>query len=169
MNWMLNSDGSLSDNFLNESSPFYSGDIKLSASPNPPSSFWLICNGQAVLRSAYPSLFAAIGTTYGPGDSSTTFNLPDLQDNFPVGVSGTKTLGSTGGSDTITPTAAQLPAHSHNFQLYTDTAGPDVIQSLSLQSNGSGQQTQSTEVDGGSGDPITITPPYVALYYYIRT
>jgi microcystin-dependent protein len=63
-----------------------------------PSGF-LECDGAAVSRSTYSALFSIIGTTYGSGDGSTTFNVPDLQDNVPVGKSGTKAVGSTGGSN----------------------------------------------------------------------
>jgi microcystin-dependent protein len=68
-----------------------------------PSGF-LECAGAAVSRSTYAALFAIIGTTYGAGDGSTTFNVPDLQDNVAIGKSGTKNLGSTGGANTVTPT-----------------------------------------------------------------
>src|SRR5690606_25683019 len=62
---------------------------------------WLLCDGSAVSRSEYPRLFAVIGTAFGAGDGSTTFNLPDLQQRFPLGKgsSGTDSqLGETGGS-----------------------------------------------------------------------
>jgi microcystin-dependent protein len=68
-----------------------------------PSGF-LECTGQAVSRSTYAALFAIIGTTYGAGNGSTTFDVPDLQDNVAVSKSGTKNLGSTGGADTVTAT-----------------------------------------------------------------
>ena len=65
---------------------------------------FLECNGAAVSRSTYSALFAIIGTTYGAGNGSTTFNLPDLQDNITVSKSGTKALASTGGAATVAPT-----------------------------------------------------------------
>ena len=46
---------------------------------------WLLCNGSAVSRSTYSNLFTVIGTTYGVGDGSTTFNLPNLKGKVPVG------------------------------------------------------------------------------------
>lgn len=61
----------------------------------------LLCDGTAVSRSTYAALFAAIGTAYGAGNGSTTFNLPDLRQRFPLGkaASGTgATLGGTGGA-----------------------------------------------------------------------
>lgn len=76
---------------------------------------WLICDGSAVSRSNYASLFNAIGVQYGSGDGSTTFNLPDLRGRVPVGRnSGTfSTLGSIGGTETVTLTTAQIPSHTH--------------------------------------------------------
>jgi len=68
-----------------------------------PSGF-LECDGAAVSRGTYADLFAIIGTTYGSGDGSTTFNVPDLQDNVAVGKSGTKNLASTGGANTVSTT-----------------------------------------------------------------
>jgi microcystin-dependent protein len=91
---------------------------------------WLLCYGQAISRTTYASLFAVIGTVFGVGDGSTTFNLPDARgrviagkDNMggtaasrlttaSGGVAGT-TLGAVGGSETHTLTTAQIPAHIH--------------------------------------------------------
>lgn len=53
---------------------------------------WLICDGSAVSRTTYADLFAVIGTTYGAGDSSTTFNLPDFQGRVPAGKSSVGTF-----------------------------------------------------------------------------
>ena len=67
---------------------------------------YLNCDGTAVSRSTYSALFAIIGTDYGSGNGSSTFNLPDLQDNVPVGVSGSKAVASSGGATTVTPTGS---------------------------------------------------------------
>lgn len=74
---------------------------------------YLLCDGSAVDRTTYATLFAVIGTTYGVGDGSTTFNVPNLSGRVVIGVSGTHALGSTGGSETITLTESELPAHAH--------------------------------------------------------
>ena len=87
---------------------------------------FLECDGSAVSRSTYSDLFAVIGTTYGAGNGSSTFNLPDLQDEVVVGKSGNKALASTGGANTVTSTGnvagstanatlstAQLASHNH--------------------------------------------------------
>jgi len=78
---------------------------------------YLLCQGQAVSRSTYAALFAVVGTTYGSGDGSTTFNLPDLRQRVPVGkhTTGTfSTLGVAGGAETHSITAAEMPAHTHS-------------------------------------------------------
>jgi len=74
---------------------------------------YLLCDGSAVSRTDYATLFEVIGTTYGAGDGSTTFNVPDLSGRVVIGVSGTHALASTGGSETVTLSASELPAHSH--------------------------------------------------------
>lgn len=91
-----------------------SGSLTLFAGGAAPNG-WLLCQGQAISRTTYAGLFAAIGTTYGVGDGSTTFNLPNLQDRFPIGSSGTKALGATGGAATKTLVEANLPSHTHSM------------------------------------------------------
>ena len=70
-------------------------------SASVPSGF-LECDGSAVSRTTYATLFGIVGTTYGVGDGATTFNVPDLADNVPVGKSNNKALASTGGANTVT-------------------------------------------------------------------
>ena len=74
---------------------------------------YLMCDGAAVSRTTYATLFGVIGTTFGAGDGSTTFNVPDLSGRVPLGVSSTHLLGSTGGSETVTLTEQELPSHVH--------------------------------------------------------
>jgi microcystin-dependent protein len=95
-----------------------SGTIKLYAGGTAPTGY-LICDGTAVSRTTYADLFAVLSTTYGSGDGSTTFNVPDFRRRVPVGAGGTGTAtlgnarGNTGGAETHTITEAQLPAHKH--------------------------------------------------------
>jgi microcystin-dependent protein len=70
------------------------------SSASVPSGF-LECDGSAVSRTTYATLFGIVGTTYGVGDGATTFNVPDLADNVPVGKSNNKALASTGGANTV--------------------------------------------------------------------
>lgn len=97
----------------------WAGIIQMFAGTTPPTG-WLLCDGSAVSRTTYATLFAAIGTTWGNGDGSTTFNLPDLRGRAPIGA-GTgsgltaRTLGGTLGSENI-------QAHTHSFTQPTITA-----------------------------------------------
>jgi len=82
-----------------------------------PNAEWLLCDGTAKSRTTYAALFAAIGTAYGAGDGSTTFNIPNLQGRVPVGKNtGTfATLGATGGEEAHQLTSNELAAHTHTF------------------------------------------------------
>lgn len=92
------------------------GSIQMYGGTSAPED-WLICDGAAISRTTYASLFAILGTSYGVGNGSTTFNLPDLRGRVAVGKS-TDTefdaLGETGGSKTETLTTSNLPSHSHS-------------------------------------------------------
>jgi microcystin-dependent protein len=74
---------------------------------------WLLCNGAAINRAVYADLFAIMGTKFGAGDGSTTFNLPNMSQRFPMGAGGANTPGVTGGTNSVTITEANLPAHTH--------------------------------------------------------
>lgn len=80
---------------------------------------WLIADGSAVSRTEYSELFAVYGTTYGSGDGSTTFNLPDFRDRVPVGLnvntSYFNSLGKKGGESTHKLTVNEIPSHEHNI------------------------------------------------------
>lgn len=117
--------------------PFPTGTTLPYAGSTAPSG-WLLCYGQAVSRTTYANLFTVLSTTYGSGDGSTTFNLPDLRGRLPAGqdnmggsaanritsggsgITGT-TLGAAGGAETHTLTTAQLSSHNHTQDAHTHT------------------------------------------------
>lgn len=80
---------------------------------------WLLCNGKSISRTAYYKLFNTIGIIYGEGNGSSTFDLPNLQDRFPMG-KGSRSLGLIGGADSVTLTSDKLPSHSHNVTVSSE-------------------------------------------------
>lgn len=79
---------------------------------------WLVCDGSAVSRTANQKLFSAVGTTWGVGDGTTTFNLPDLRGRTPIGTGQgvgltNRTIADTGGDETHQLVTAELPTHNH--------------------------------------------------------
>ena len=159
-----------------------------------PSGF-LECNGAAVSRSTYSALFAIVGTTYGAGDGASTFNVPDLQDNVPVGKSNNKALASTGGANTVAATGnvggstanatlstAQLASHSHPVPRNgptSDPAGGSLNRArfgtnanpgnFSSGSTGSGTGHQHNMSATFSGDATSVIQPYLTIIYIIKT
>ena len=156
-----------------------------------PSGF-LECAGAAVSRSTYSALFAVVGTTYGAGDGSSTFNLPNLADNVPVGKSNNKALASTGGANAVAATGnvggstanatlseAQLASHSHSVALSINAA-PAASGTVSrgfnypsgskgTNSAGSGNGHSHNMSATFSGDSTSVLQPYIALIYIIKT
>ena len=158
-----------------------------------PSGF-LECAGAAVSRSTYSALFAVIGTTYGSGNGSTTFNLPDLQNNVVVGKSNNKALGSTGGANTVSSTGniggstanatlstGQLSAHSHELDLREPGgAGYPISQARGFHTgaspgpgftlnSGSGSGHQHNMSANFTGDATSVLQPYLTVIYIIKT
>ena len=83
---------------------------------------YLLCDGSAVSRTTYADLYTLIGTTYGSGDGSTTFNLPDFRDTILKGASATTdTLGTTSGGNTITVDSTSYANHTHNISIASHT------------------------------------------------
>jgi microcystin-dependent protein len=92
------------------------GTISPFAGPTAPPG-WLICDGTAVSRTTYAALYAVVGLTYGVGDGSSTFALPNLKGRVPVGRDAAQaefdTLGETGGVKAVALGVAEMPVHSH--------------------------------------------------------
>jgi microcystin-dependent protein len=166
---------------------FVAGMVMPFAGSSAPSG-WLLAYGQDVSRTTYSDLFSAIGTTYGSGDGSTTFTLPDLRGRTVAGqddMGGTSadrltdqtgglngdTLGATGGSETHTLTEAQLPAHSHslgtNGRVQVGNDNGTAYSGKWVSGSGS-TITYSTE-DTGSDTAHNNVQPTIILNYIIKT
>ncbi|MDH2435576.1 tail fiber protein [Pokkaliibacter sp. MBI-7] len=103
----------------------YLGEIRIFAGNYAPEN-WAFCNGQLLAIVDYQALYALIGTTYG-GDGRSTFQLPNMNGSVPIGQGqGTgltnRVMGQSGGSQTVTLTEAQIPAHTHDLYCSTLTA-----------------------------------------------
>lgn len=150
------------------------GSISPFAGSSAPA-FSLLCYGQAVSRTIYSYLFAAIGTTYGSGDGSTTFNVPDLRgralfglDNMggtPAGrltgsntgnISSPTTLGSAGGEENHIVLTAEMPNHTHTAtvtdpgHLHTMNTGPFVSGSQIFLSNAASSTGQTEQTNSAT-------------------
>jgi len=156
---------------------------------------WIVCDGSAISRTTYAALFAIIGTTYGSGDGSTTFNIPDMRARVPVGYnnSGTlnpgtnqrtnKAMAAASGEETHALSTAELATHSHtqnshshnttysymrcdNTSLYPGAGG-------AVWCSGSSDNTTSsvtaTNQNTGSGTAHQTMQPYLTLNYIIKT
>lgn len=155
------------------------GAISQFAGSTAPSG-WLLCNGSAVSRSIYADLFTAIGTTYGAGNGTTTFNVPNLGDKVAIGVGGTKTLGGTGGAASVTPTGSvqsttltttQMPSHNHTLKFGAFGAGGSIQSTY----NNTGTDTATTNTGGSSShthgltlNAVNVEQPYLVLNYIIK-
>lgn len=124
---------------------------------------WLLCDGQAVSRTEHPGLFAAVGTTYGSGNGTSTFNVPNLTGRFPLGDNSARALGDTGGDERVTLTTAQMPSHTHTV---SGAAGSQTVQS------GTGASvantTDDTTTSAGGGDSHNNMPPYLVLHFIVK-
>jgi microcystin-dependent protein len=164
------------------------GEVKAYAGSSAPNGY-LLCDGTAVSRTTYANLFTVIGTTYGAGDGSTTFNVPNLKGRVVlcVGDSGTAghtnhALASSGGEEAHTLTTNEIPSHTHNGPNHSHSYGDTTGTTLVVQS-GSGatvvNQAGNTLLTGAAGTGATTStggsvghntlPPYLTLNYIIRT
>ncbi len=98
----------------------YVGEIRMFGGNFAPAG-WMFCEGQLLPISENETLFQLIGTTYG-GDGQETFSLPDLRGRLPIHQGNGLVLAETGGTEEVTLTVSQIPAHSHPFLASTAVA-----------------------------------------------
>lgn len=169
--WMLTASGALSTEFKAEVATYSAptGTIIYCLTQNVGDGY-LECNGQEVSRTTYAALFAAIGTRYGDGDASTTFNLPDFRGRSPMGAGQGSGLSnrdintSVLGEERHTQTEAEMPSHTHGWQ------GPD----SRVEDRGTGADvmwrgslTEQTQAAGG-GNPFNIIQPSFIAFVFVK-
>ena len=100
------------------------GTIQMYAGLIAPSG-WMFCDGSAISREIYSELFSVIGTAYGSGNGSNTFNVPNFKGKVPVGLNSSEiefdTLGKSSGEKTHILTTPEMPSHNHTFQAWNNT------------------------------------------------
>lgn len=139
---------------------------------------WLLCDGSAVSRATYSDLFAVISTTFGVGDGSTTFNVPDFRGRVGVGT-GTgsgltaRTLAATGGEESHTQSTAEMPSHNHDE--WTNAAGSTFIGGGAATGDTVGAVTSATAGtrfttgSKGSGTAFNVMQPFLVATKIIKT
>lgn len=154
----------------------YVGEIRIFAGNFAPAD-WALCDGGHLWIAENQALFDLIGTTYG-GDGRSTFAVPDLRGRLPVHQGAGLALAQAGGSETVTLTGAQVPAHSHQFLCTADEGArrdptgnvPAAVKEGSAydQSPPTAQMAPpSLGASPGSGQPHDNIQPYLCLNFII--
>ena len=185
---------------LPNNQPYWLGSYDNSALPTGMIMMWpiatapqgfIVCDGSAVSRTTYASLFAVIGTTYGVGNGTSTFNLPNTAGNVIRGYNGiTYTTAGTGGADTYALLPSNVASHKHDLTLVQNgigstaggistatppaSAGPPgnyavtggAIYNNSI-TNGIGTPAVETTA-GANGASFSLVNKYLVLYYIIK-
>lgn len=169
------------------------GTVLMTAKAAAPAGF-LLCQGQAVSRTTYAVLFAAIGTTFGAGDGVTTFNLPDLRGRVAVGVDGGanrltiqgNALGKSGGDQNMQfhthnnggGTSVESVTHVHNLGWFAQTRREGNLNAYSAVCEG-GSTPTSTEsafhthaltgaTQGAGAGGAQNLQPYQVINYMVK-
>lgn len=158
-----------SENLTNAPNPIVAGTIAYLGMSSAPTG-WLKANGAAVSRTTYASLFSAIGTTYGTGDGSTTFNVPDLRGEFLRGFDDGRGVDSGRGIGTTQ--SHQMQSHNH---LTTDRErrngygyGAGALVERSPSDSYQGQLSSLFSSQGGTTNSSENRPRNVALLACIK-
>lgn len=125
----------------------YVGEIRMFGGNFAPAG-WLFCDGSLVPIAEYETLFNLIGTTYG-GDGQETFALPDLRGRIPMHMGSGFVIGETIGTEMVTLTTQQMPAHSHPAMVSsTNGSGTTPIGAV-LARNAAAPEAYTSDTSGG--------------------
>lgn len=161
------------------------GEVKMfaGAAASIPSG-WLACDGSAVSRTTYADLFSTLGTLWGVGDGSTTFNLPDFRGKGPVGVNdaglpngetgsySTRNEADVGGAETHALTTAELAAHTHGAGSYAIPKAGGAGSAATVSTSTSAFinfSVTGTSGSAGSGTAHNNMQPFTAINFIIKT
>lgn len=151
------------------------GEIKgWAGASDPADTRFVLCDGRAISRSTYATLFTLINTTYGVGNGSTTFNIPDLRGRTLVAVDGAAArltandaLGNASGEEKHTLTETEMPSHTHPAATgggFAQFSGAGALASGSAIPG----QTQTATGSAGSGVAHNNMQPYLVAQYILR-
>jgi microcystin-dependent protein len=165
------------------------GELKMWPTATAPVGY-LLCNGALVSRTTYADLFSVIGTTYGAGDNTSTFGLPNFNDKMPIGAGLTYSANTTGGSansvvvshtHTISGSTGAMNSNASHSHTQNPVVGAGITY-IGAGSTGTGSgSTGTTNIDhthdagslvnstvGSSGTNANL-PPYIGIHFIIRT
>lgn len=175
-------------NYLKEHEVPTGAIIMYGGSAAPPG--YLLCDGAAISRTGYAALFAVVSTTYGVGNGSTTFNVPDLQGRLALGAGSgagltARTRGQSGGDETHTLSEAELTTHNHSVGAHihdlktvdydAPTTSSPAFPMINQITGSTGTMTTegasgSTDTGNtGSGDAFDIMNPFLVVNFIIKT
>lgn len=141
------------------------GIVQFGGSTAP--SNWLICNGDAVSRTTYADLFTALSTSYGSGDGSTTFNLPDLRGRMAVGKGTNADIDALGENEGMSDVQYRRPKHRHTLvgQVFSDTNNGAYFKGSA---GNLGTTPTNLYIGSDTADRPLDAPAYLVVNYIIR-
>lgn len=148
---------------------YQTGDLLITGRQETERPGFLLCDGRAINRKDYIDLFNSIGTQFGSGDGSTTFNIPNMARRVPVGSGGqatstlNSTVGSQGGEETHVMTVDELVSHTHHF----DAGVPHAIGGAAGRDVTGGEAIFTTQATGNN-QPFNVMQPSVVFNYFIK-
>ena len=133
---------------------------------------YMLCDGTAISRTIFSKLFSIIGTMYGTGDGSTTFNLPNLKGKVAVGLDSFQTefntLGETGGEKTHTLINAEMPIHAHDQYVSANSGTQATRKDYTADGGGNIYSQGCTTGNAGGGQAHNNLQPYLTVNYIIK-